>query len=135
MRGVEGGVPLKRTKNFWLLGGDLRQEKLAGLLRADGHRVHTYALGESDPDLAQAAEADCVVLPLPVRGADGALNAPMGEGRYPLEEVFARLAPGPFLCGGMVDAQTQALAARHGLTVHDYFRREELAVANAVPTA
>ncbi len=124
-----------KGKRFWLLGGDLRQEKLAGLLREDGHTVHTYALGESGPGLEEAARADCVVLPLPVCGADGALNAPMGERRYPLEEVLAQLRPGPFLCGGMVSAQTQALAARYGLTIHDYFRREELAIANAVPTA
>ena len=30
---------------------------------------------------------------------------------------------------------TAALAADRGLTLHDYFAREELAVANAVPTA
>ena len=39
------------------------------------------------------------------------------------------------LCGGRVDPVTAALAAERGLTVRDYFAREELAVANAVPTA
>lgn len=35
----------------------------------------------------------------------------------------------------MVGEETAELAGEYGLTVHDYFRREELAVANAVPTA
>lgn len=34
-----------------------------------------------------------------------------------------------------MDPVTAALAAERGLTVRDYFAREELAVANAVPTA
>ena len=140
MRGVEEGASLKEAKTFWIIGGDLRQEKLVGLLRSDGHRVHTYALGESENDLPQAGQAraeqpDCVILPLPVAGPDGALNAPVSERKHALEDVFARLTPGLFLCGGMVSPETAALAARYGLTVHDYFQREELIVANAVPTA
>ena len=35
----------------------------------------------------------------------------------------------------MVSPQTASMAADRGLTLQDYFRREELAVANAVPTA
>ena len=34
-----------------------------------------------------------------------------------------------------MDPDTRALAQARGLTIHDYFAREELAVANAVPTA
>ena len=45
------------------------------------------------------------------------------------------LRPGQVICAGMVGPQTAALAADRGLTLHDYFAREELAVANAVPTA
>lgn len=135
MEGVEGGASLKREWNFWVLGGDLRQEKLAGLLRGDGHRVHTYALGEPGEDLSQVEDADCVVLPLPVRAPEGGLNAPMSDSPHSLEDILARLRPGQFICGGMVDAATVELAGRYGLTIHDYFRREELTVANAVPTA
>ena len=135
MRGVEGGASLQQVQTFWIIGGDLRQEKLAGLLRSDGHRVHTYALGEPETDLIQVEQADCVILPLPVAGPDGALNAPMSGSKHALEEILARLTPDQFICGGMVSPETATLAARYGLTVHDYFQREELIVANAVPTA
>lgn len=127
---------MRGTLNVWVLGGDLRQEKLAGLLLEDGHWVHTYALaGEQsgETDLSELKHAHCVVLPLPVSTQEGLLNT--AHGRYPLEAVLDQIDPESFLCGGMVDARTQALAAQRGLTIHDYFCREELAVANAVPTA
>ncbi len=134
---------MKNEMNIWVIGGDMRQVKLAEALAGDGHTVHSFALeqaGEAagvDPasDLSAAALADCVVLPLPVEGEGGALNAPFSEGTHPLEEVFAALRPGQVLCGGKVSQRAAALAAARGLTLHDYFAREELAVANAVPGA
>jgi len=127
-----------------VVGGDLRQEKLARLLAEDGHTVHTYALGplqepvpgltaEDSPD--RAGKADCVILPLTVSTGNGLLNAPLALSEYPLAPILDRLSPSQFLCGGRLDPETEALARERGLTIHDYFAREELAVANAVPTA
>lgn len=134
---------MKRELDFWVLGGDLRQEKLAGLLHEDGHSVHTYALEGTElpvgvvqaDGLEKARYADCVVLPLPVSGEGSLLNSPMSPAAHPMEEIFSALRDSQFICGGRVDPATQRLAQRFGLTVHDYFQREELAVANAVPTA
>ena len=134
---------MRHELNFWVLGGDMRQGKLAQLLAEDGHRVHTYALEDgavpapgltAEPGLSGVEQADCVVLPLPVSSGGGLLNAPLSRLSLPLTEVFAPLSPGQMLCGGRVDPVTAALAAERGLTVRDYFAREELAVANAVPT-
>ena len=134
---------MRNELNFWVVGGDMRQAKLAELLSADGHTVHTYALEELGPlagvhaaeDLGEAELADCVVLPLPAAGEGGRLNAPLSGAAHPMEEVLAALRPGQVVCAGRVDPATAALAEGRGLTLHDYFTREELAVANAVPTA
>ncbi len=134
---------MRNELNFWVVGGDMRQAKLAELLSADGHTVHTYALEELGPlagvhaaeDLGEAELADCVVLPLPAAGEGGRLNAPLSGSAHPMEEVLAALRPGQVVCAGRVDPATAALAEGRGLTLHDYFTREELAVANAVPTA
>ena len=45
------------------------------------------------------------------------------------------LQPGQLVCAGMVKPELESAAARRELTLRDYFAREELAVANAVPTA
>ena len=135
---------MRHELNFWVLGGDLRQGKLAQLLAEDGHTVHTYALEEPqervaglypEHSLAYIDRADCVVLPLPVTGEDGALNAPGSPERHALPSILERLRPGQLLCGGRVDAPVRELAQARGLRLQDYFAREELAVANAVPTA
>ena len=135
---------MKHELNVWVVGGDLRHAKLAQLLAEDGHTVHTYALGqpqepvpglEAESTLRQADRADCVVLPLIVANEAGLLNAPLSVSQYPLEQVLDHFVPGQFLCGGRVDGPVQALARARGLFIHDYFAREELAIANAVPTA
>lgn len=134
---------MKNELNFWVVGGDMRQAKLAELLADDGHTVHTLAL-ENAPELTgvtaeesleRAVLADCVVLPLPAEGEGGVLNCPLSAVPLPMEEVFSTLRPGQILCAGRVSSGMAELAERHGLLLHDYFLREELAIANAVPIA
>lgn len=134
---------MRNELNLWVIGGDMRQAKLAELLADDGHTVHAFALEQlgrlpgvlPEESLEGVALADCVVLPLPVAGEGTLLNAPLAAGRHPLALVLDALRPGQVICAGMVSPQTASMAADRGLTLHDYFRREELAVANAVPTA
>ena len=134
---------MRNALNFWVVGGDMRQAKLAELLAGDGHTVHTFGLeklgelAEVEPadSLEEIALADCVVLPLPAAGEGSLLNAPMSAGQCPLAGVLDALRPGQVVCAGMVDSRISNMAASRGLILHDYFRREELAVANAVPGA
>ncbi|WP_243200833.1 dipicolinate synthase subunit A N-terminal domain-containing protein [Lawsonibacter celer] len=134
---------MRHRWNIWVLGGDLRQSKLAELLAGDGHAVHTLALEEAgalpgvraESGLEGISQADCVVLPLPAVGEDLRLNTPLSTQSWPLERVLAALRPEQVLCGGRVSQAARDLAERRGLTILDYFAREELAVANAVPAA
>lgn len=135
---------MERKLNFWVMGGDMRQAKLAQLLAEDGHTVHTYALdgvpspipgliSETAPD--GAGKADCVILPMPPASEGGRLNAPLSPHPHPLPPILDALSPAPFLCGGRIDPITLEAALTRGLSLHDYFDREELTVTNAVPTA
>lgn len=134
---------MRNELNLWVAGGDMRQAKLAELLAEDGHTVHTFALEklgtltgvQEEKSLEGAALADCVVLPLPAAGVGSLLNAPLAEESHPLSLVLDALRPSQIICAGMVTPQVAAMASDRGLTLHDYFAREELAVANAVPTA
>ncbi len=179
---------MRNEWNIWVVGGDLRQVRLAQLLCEEGHSVHTWALeraeGVPEPmaDLSEARLADCVVLPLPAAGEDGRLNAPFSEEKAELAGVLDALRPGQVVCAGraspallelarerelrlfdynapfseekaelagVLDALRPGqvvcagraspalleLARERELRLFDYFDREELAVANAVPTA
>ena len=134
---------MPRTLHFWVLGGDLRQVKLARLLQEDGHSVQTYAM-EHRPDpgslpgsdtIRGIEQADCVILPLPMTGERGLLNCALSDLHVSADEIFAHLIPGQLVCAGKVPPKFRVLAERKGLILRDYFEREELAVANAVPTA
>ena len=134
---------MKRKLNIWVVGGDMRQGKLAQLLADDGHTVHTLALehaGALSGVLAETrpegiALADCIVLPLPMTSEGLRLNTPLSNREWMLEQVLTALRPEQILCAGRVSPAAAELAARLGLTLRDYFSREEFAVANAVPTA
>lgn len=134
---------MKNKMRFAVIGGDMRQLRLAELLAADGHAVKCFAMEREAPkgaeECATAAEAasgaDCVVLPLPVRGRDGCLNAPLSDSRHFAESVFAAFAPGQLVCAGMPAKEDAETAKRLGLEMVDYFSREELAVLNAAATA
>lgn len=131
---------MRQRLNFWVVGGDPRQITLARSLSEDGHTVHTYALergGEPSlaaDSLAGAALADCVILPLPV-AEGGRVNAPLSSLTLTLSQVLAPLCAGQLLCAGMADSDLREAAEAKGLLFRDYFTREELAVANAVPTS
>lgn len=132
---------MKHTLNIWVIGGDLRQVKLAQLLKNDGHTVHTFGLENAPEDvwdreetLSGVERADCVILPLPVTGDGIILNAPFAKGEIQVTQVLDALCKEQLICGGKIDVETFSAAKERGLTMYDYFAREELAVANAVPT-
>ena len=133
---------LKREKNIWVVGGDLRQVKLAELLSDDGHWVQTYAIDHRpDPNLLSGSdtlrgigEADCVILPLTMTRDDGILNAPLSDQKVPVRTILDQLTPKQFICAGRVTKPIAEYANSKNLTLLDYFCREELAIMNAVPT-
>ena len=121
-----------------VLGGDLRQVWLARLLKEDGWDVVTWGLeqgGGSDPvPLGRALERKVLVLPLPVCRS-GRLHLPLTDTRLEAEQLWSRLRYDQLLLGGMTGELPAQLMADFGLTLLDYYDREETQVANAVPTA
>lgn len=125
------------NKTFGVIGGDRRQAELARLLAEDGNTVYTYGLNAWKPGgegpLDRAASAEVVILPLPLCRGDGVLNCE--EGPVPTIDLFRRLRPRQRVLAGQVKPQQRQEAAACGLTLEDYFLREELTVANAAATA
>ena len=121
-----------------VLGGDMRQVYLAQLLAAGGRDIVTWGLEKGGAPCAaplhRALEAQVLILPLPVCRGD-ALNLPLTDTRLEAEELWSRLRPGQLLLGGMAGELPARLREERGLTLLDYYGREELQIANAVPTA
>lgn len=121
-----------------VLGGDLRQVWLARLLLEDGCDVVSWGLeqggGPNPAPLSCALERELLVLPLPVcRG--GNLHLPLTDTTLEAEQLWPRLRYDQLLLGGVTGALPARLMADFGLTLLDYYDREETQIANAVPTA
>ena len=126
---------MRRT--IGVIGGDRRQAELARLLAAEGHTVCTYGLeqwtGELTSGLEEAANSEVIVLPLPLCKGEGVLNCL--ETSIPTMRLFRRFRPEQRILAGQIEPQQYGEAELCGLTLEDYFLREEVTVANAAVTA
>ena len=125
---------------FAVIGGDMRQAKLAELLLSDGHDVSVFAIDKLRADTgadiaATVRDADCIVLPLPIAASDGVLSAPLSASSHTILSVFEKLRPEQVICAGKVDTETAEQAAALGLELIDYLEREEFAIQGAIATA
>ena len=121
-----------------VLGGDLRQVYLTRMLLDDGNNVVTWGLDQGGAPngvpLNIALERDILILPLPVCRS-GRLNLPLTDTELRPEQLWPRLRYDQLLLGGMTGDLGRRLMAEYGLTLLDYYSREEAQVANAVPMA
>lgn len=136
---------MSKNHTFAVIGGDLRQVHLAGLLAADGYDV--LAVGfDRDVEVSPAVvhghlapdairKADCVVLPLPYTTDGVSVNAPFARVPIPLEEIWGAAQGDKLVTGGRFTEDVWETGRAHGFRLADYYEREELAVLNTIPTA
>lgn len=121
-----------------ILGGDLRQVHLARLLLEDGWDAVTWGLEQGGAPAAvpldQALERKLVLLPMPVERG-GMLHLPLTDTELEADRLWPRLRYDQLLLGGLTGSLSRRLMTEYGLTLLDYYAREETQVANAVPTA
>ncbi len=127
---------MKRT--VAVLGGDLRQAHLARLLLSDGWEVATWGLERGEAPNAVpfhcAVEAPMIVLPLPVSRGEQ-LNLPLTDTTLELTRLWPRLRSDQILLGGQTRELSGRLMTDYGLTLLDYYDREETQIYNALITA
>ena len=134
-------MPMINT--FGVIGGDERMKYLAQSIAADGYPVCVCGLeklgtcrGAAECDLPQlAAKSSVILLPLPATKDGLFLNAPYAENEIRLDDDFARFFMHKTVCGGMLQRLTASSSLWREIEPEDYYRREELAVGNAIPTA
>lgn len=122
---------------FGVIGGDRRQAYLAELLRKDGNSVCTYGLAQwensGEVPLSNAVCADVVVLPLPLCRNPGILNCTGPQ--IATADLFPLFRDSQLVFAGKISPVQMRQAKSAGIVPVDYLLREEMAVANAVPTA
>ena len=140
-------VVINKSINFAAIGGDLRQIQVINSIAAAGHDVCVYGFekcGENYflpsvnrcPSVEHSVSlADITILPLPYTTNGASINAPFCNENLSPESIVSALQKGKQLFVGKVDEQIKLLCETYGVECVDYFDREELAVANAIPTS
>ena len=117
---------------FGVIGGDRRQAELLKLLRQDGYQAAAYGTA-GETDWERAVSAEVVLLPLPLCREGDTINIE-GEQRG-IGALLRQMRRDQLLLAGQVKPAQTAEAAELDLNLIDYFKREELTVANAAATA
>jgi dipicolinate synthase subunit A len=139
----DGGVILM-NKKFTIVGGDLRNIKLANLISDDGNKVNIYGfknagfdlgIKESDDLVLAIDESDVVIGPLPCSNDNENLNAPFHPEKMPMNEVFKIMNKNQLFIAGRISEKIAHLSEVYNVYSIDILEREEMAVLNVIPTA
>ena len=119
-------------QSILIAGGDMRQVRLAEMLKVRGYAVHIIGfdkLGTADdwPDTA-----GWVFLPVPYRTPEGDIKAPFSGEKLRLDDITAKYPLSAYMLGGL-DAAAEA--ALKGKRVFDLLGDEAFLVYNAILTA
>lgn len=131
-------------KKYTIIGGDLRNVKLANLISSDDNKVNIYGFQNANfeigvkesNDLAEAIdESDVVIGPLPCTNDNETINAPFHPDKIYINEVFKTMSKNQLFIAGRIGEKIAHLADIYNVYTIDFFEREEMAVLNAIPTA
>ena len=129
--------------SFYIAGGDLRSVYLAKAIVKEGHEVKVFALEEANlpeeiksiENIGEFKNAKTVILPLPCSDREGFLKTAFSERKIKLSEIVEHLLKNSVLMGGLLPEEIVLKAKENGVSVYDYYYREEFAVRNAALTA
>lgn len=127
---------------YTILGGDKRSLELGKLLIKDGNDVCIYGFDRLEQykyesvRLNEAIEyADVIVGPLPFSTDNINVNAPFSNEVIPIDKVFNLMSEKQLIVGGKFNIEHEEKLKNMNLKLADYFKREEMQVLNAIPTA
>lgn len=133
---------MNHIRNVVVAGGDLRQVYAANALAKQGCTVTALGFDESQPfekvhqsnDVSEIAWADLLIFPLGM-SKDEFLNTPLYSEGILFEDCLKQIPKDCQVFGGNISVEERELAGRYSLGIRDYFKVEELTVANALLTA
>lgn len=131
-------------RKYTVIGGDLRNVKLAESIFADGSQVNIYGfknagfeslLSENEDLQAAIDDSEIVIGPLPCSNDNETLNAPFHSEKIHMNEVLKLMKKNQLFIAGRISDKIINLAKAYNVFTIDILEREEMAVLNAIPTA
>lgn len=134
-------------KNRYLvLGGDLRNVKLAGMLADDGNRVYSFGQDRSDEILDDGRIEKCtslktamekaqvIIAPVPFSSNEDFINAPFAHDKIMIDDLMKTNKGKIFISGSIKDDLKKKLDEKY-MEVIDIMKRDDLAILNTIATA
>lgn len=134
-------------KNRYLvLGGDLRNIKLAGMLADDGNRVYSFGQDRSDEILDDGRIEKCTSLktamekaqviigPVPFSSNEDFINAPFAHDKIMIDDLMKTNKGKIFISGSIKDDLKKKLDEKY-MEVIDIMKRDDMAILNTIATA
>ena len=134
-------------KNRYLvLGGDLRNVKLAGMLADDGNRVYSFGQDRSDEILDDGRIEKCTSLktamekaqviigPVPFSSNEDFINAPFAHDKIMIDDLMKTNKGKIFISGSIKDDLKKKLDEKYREVI-DIMKRDDLAILNTIATA
>lgn len=125
-------------KNFLFLGGDLRMLYAAEYLNK-GRSCFVYGFENAEefpvPAAGHIIPCDYAVLPLPATVDGQHINMPFHSENPDFSVILGAVKKGGTVFTGKSCPCLDKLCGENGITLKNYFGREELQVMNAIPTA
>lgn len=131
---------------FALIGGDLRNVRLAELLAKEQQTILCYGLEKEKKlkdytnikfcdTVGEAIEKSEYILgPIPFSKDDQIVNSPLSENEIVIKEVLPK-AQGKTIMAGSFSKKMQELAEEEKVILMDFMKEERLAIMNAIATA
>ena len=131
---------------YLILGGDLRNVKLAQMLADDGNKVYSFGQDKSDEILDDGRIEKCsslksaieksqiIIAPVPFSANNENINAPFSHEKILIEDIVKSNKEKIFISGSLKDDIKNKLDEKY-LDVVDIMKRDDLAILNTIATA
>jgi len=130
------------SKTFTIIGGDLRNLKLAEHLAEDGRNVRIFGFKNIDispkvinvVSLEEAINgSDVVIGPIPCTIDDQTINCKFFDLKIYISDALRLMKKEQIFIAGFLSESFSRLMQSYDLQCHDILKREEMAVLNAIP--
>ncbi len=131
-------------RRYTVIGGDLRNIKLANLLSQEGNDVNIFGFNNASFELG-AEECDdlnkciknseIVIGPIPCSTDNETINTPFNSDKIYINDIFKMMSKNQLFIAGRISSKIEQLSKVYNVYSIDLLDREELAILNAIPTA
>ena len=131
---------------YLVLGGDLRNVKLAGMLADDGNKVYSFGQDRSDEVLDDGRIEKCaylktaidkaqiIIAPVPFASNDEFINTPFSHDKIKIDDLMKANKSKILISGSIKESLKKQLDEKY-LEVIDIMKRDDLAILNTIATA